>query len=48
MVRWRNGGGLSIDASVPIEANDRAGLERLLRYRARAPFALERLEAIDA
>jgi hypothetical protein len=27
---------------------DRAGLERLLRYCARPPFARERLEAIDA
>ena len=38
----------SVDASVRIEADDRAGLERLLRYCARPPFALERLEAIDA
>jgi hypothetical protein len=36
------------NASVRIEADDRAGLERLLRYCARPPFALERLEAIDA
>ncbi|MCP3877307.1 MAG: hypothetical protein GY701_02770 [Sulfitobacter sp.] len=48
MAEWRNGGGFSVDASVRIEANDRAGLERLLRYCARPPFALERLEAIDA
>jgi hypothetical protein len=39
-------GGFSVDASVRIGANDRAALERLLRYCAR-PFALERLEAID-
>lgn len=38
----RNGGGFSV------EADDRAGLERLLLYCARPPFALERLEAIDA
>ena len=44
----RNGGGFSVDASVRIEADDRPGLERLLRYCARPPFALERLEAIDA
>jgi hypothetical protein len=31
---------------VRIEAEDRAGLERLLRYCARPPFALERLEAL--
>ncbi len=37
-------GGFSIDASVRIAARDRAGLERLLRYCARPPFALERLE----
>jgi hypothetical protein len=29
---------------VRIEGPDRAGLERLLRYCARPPFALERLE----
>ncbi len=43
-----NGGGFSVDASVRIEADDRAGLERLLRCCARPPFALERLAAIDA
>jgi hypothetical protein len=48
MAEWNNGGGFSVDASVRIEADDRAGLERLLRYCARPPFALERLEAIDA
>ena len=42
------GGGFSVDASVRVEADDRAGLERLLRYCARPPFALERLDAIDA
>ena len=35
--------GFSVDAGVCIEAHDRAGLERLLRYWARPPFALERL-----
>ncbi|HCS91898.1 MAG TPA: hypothetical protein DIW77_18155 [Chromatiaceae bacterium] len=29
-------------------AQDRAGLERLLRYCARPPFALKRLELLDA
>ncbi len=48
MGQWNNGGGFSVDASVRIEANDRAGLERLLRYCARPPFALERLQSIDA
>ncbi len=43
MRQWDNGGGFSVDASVRVEAWDRAGLERLLRYCARAPFALERL-----
>jgi hypothetical protein len=35
--------GFSVDAGVCIEAHDRAALERLLRYCARPPFALERL-----
>ena len=43
MGQWGNSGGFSVDASVRIEAWDRAGLERLLRYCARAPLALERL-----
>ena len=37
-------GGFSVDAGVRIEAPDRAGLERLLRYCARPPFAMERLK----
>ena len=43
MARWANGGRFSLDASVRIEALDRAGLERLLRYCARPPFARDRL-----
>ncbi len=39
-----HGGGFSVDARVRIEAPDRAGLERLLRYYARPPFAMERLK----
>jgi len=39
-------GGFSIDAPVRIEGDDRAGVERLLRYCARPPFALERLHAL--
>ncbi len=35
--------GFSVDASVLIEAHDRAALERLLRYCARPPFAMDRL-----
>ncbi|MEY3123987.1 MAG: hypothetical protein RLZZ573_507 [Pseudomonadota bacterium] len=35
--------GFSVDTSVRIEAHDRAALERLLRYCARSPFAMERL-----
>jgi hypothetical protein len=46
MQRWAHSGGFSIDAAVRIEGWDRGGLERLLRYCARPPFALERLEAI--
>ena len=45
MRTWRGTGGFSVDASVRIEGEDRAGLERLVRYCARGPFALERLHA---
>ncbi len=45
MLTWQASGGFSIDASVHIPARVRAGLERLLRYCVRPPFALERLEA---
>jgi len=48
MEHWDHGGGFSLDASVRIEAHDRRGLERLLRYCARPPFAAERLEELDA
>ena len=47
MVAWEHGGGFSVHAEVRIEAQQRDGLERLLRYCARAAFALERLRAID-
>jgi len=43
MREWRHGGGFSLDASVAIEADDRAGLERLLRYCSRPAFSVERL-----
>jgi hypothetical protein len=39
-------GGFSIDASVRIEGHDCHGLERLVRYCARPPFALHRLHAM--
>jgi len=48
MAEWRNGGGFSLGASVRIEADDRAGLERVLRYCARPPFALDRMKSLDA
>ena len=35
MAQWGSGGGFSVDASVRIEADDWAGLERLLQYRLR-------------
>jgi len=47
MLAWDNSG-FSLDAAVRVAAHDRAGLERLLRYCARPPFALERLERLDA
>jgi len=46
MLAWENSG-FSLDASVRIADRDRAGLERLLRYCARPPFALERLDLLD-
>lgn len=45
---WEHGGGFSLDASVCIGGDDRSGLERLLRYCARPPFALEYLQQLDA
>lgn len=47
MAQWQHGGGFSVDGSVRIEAADRAGRERLLRYCARPPFALDRLRELD-
>lgn len=47
MGQWQHGGGFSVDGSVRIEATDRAGRERLLRYCARPPFALDRLREHD-
>jgi len=44
MAAYAHGGGFSVDAGVRIEAPDRAGLERLLRYYARPPFAMDRLK----
>ena len=44
MAQWGHGGGFSADAAVRIEAADQPGRERLLRYCARPPFALERLQ----
>ena len=43
MISWQHFGGFSVDASVRIEAWDRNGLEQLIRYCARPPFALDRL-----
>jgi len=46
MLTWDHGGGFSLDSSVRIEATDRTGLERLIRYCARPPFALDRLHLV--
>jgi len=46
MLTWDHGGGFSLDGSVRIEATDRNGLERLVRYCARPPFALDRLHLV--
>jgi len=47
MGQWTHGGGFSVDGSVPVEAANRAVRERLLRYCARPPFALDRLRALN-
>lgn len=47
MLTWQGSGGFSVDASVRIDREDRSGIERLVRYWARPPFALERLHAFD-
>jgi hypothetical protein len=41
-------GGMSLHADVAVPANDRNRLERLCRYAARPPLALDRLEAMPA
>jgi hypothetical protein len=43
MLTWQASRGFSLDASVRIHGSDAAGRERLLRYFARPPIALERL-----
>ena len=43
MLIWQGSGGFSLDASVRIHGTDRTGRERLLRYCARPPLALERM-----
>ena len=48
MLTWQGSGGFSVDASVRIEGEDRAGIERLVRYCAHPPFALERLHALES
>ena len=48
MLGWQHGGGFSLDASVRIAAEDRDGLERLLRYCARPPLAAGHLQWVDA
>lgn len=48
MLSWEHGGGFSLDATVRVEAHDRKGLERLLRYCARPLFASERLRWEEA
>ena len=43
MLEWENSG-FSLNANLRIEAHDREGLERLIRYCARPVFASERLD----
>lgn len=48
MANGDNGGGLSLDAGVRIEAAEGQTLEGLLRHGARPALTLERLREIDA
>ena len=48
MRAWAHDGGVPVDGSVRIEGADRIGLEPLLRYCARPPFALTHLHQCDA
>jgi len=48
MGQWAHRGEFSVNGSVRIEAAHRARRERLLRYCARPPFALEQLHEFDA
>ena len=43
MQGWGHSGGFSVHSGVRVAAQDSAGRERLLRYRARLMFAGERL-----
>jgi Putative transposase len=47
MAAYKHDGGFSLDASIRIEGDDRPGLERLLRYCARPPFALKNLRQLE-
>ena len=47
MAAWEHGGSFPVDAEVGIAADERDGLERLLRYCARPALALERLREIE-
>jgi hypothetical protein len=47
VAEWEHGGGFSVDGQVRIEAHERDGLERRLRYGALPAFALQRLREID-
>ncbi len=44
MKTWNGGGGFSVNGTAHIHENDHEGLERLLRYCASPPFALERIK----
>ena len=48
MAQWQHGGGFSAAGSMRIEAAHRAGRERLRRYCARSPSALDRRRVLDS
>ncbi len=47
MLSWQGSGGFSVHGAVTIERDDREGLERIIRYCARSPWASSRLRRID-
>lgn len=48
MQDWKGGGGFSVNADVQLDAEDRRGCERVLRYCARPPIASDQLTQLES